>query len=60
MSVVSHGCLGLDGDWDGGGVWHACGAKPGRMSGDAGPFPESVMNTLIIPDHSTIHVRNSG
>ena len=32
----------------------------GRMSGDAGAFPECVGNTLITPDRTTIHVRSSG
>ena len=32
----------------------------GRMSGDAGPFPECVGNTLITPDRITIQVRSSG
>ena len=32
----------------------------GRMSGDAGAFPESVGNTLITPDRTTIQVRSSG
>ena len=32
----------------------------GRMSGDAGAFPEYVGNTLIAPDRTTIHVRSSG
>ena len=31
----------------------------GRMSGDAGSFPECVGNTLITPDRTTIHVRSS-
>ena len=31
-----------------------------RMSGDAGAFPECVGNTLMSPDHTTIHVRSSG
>ena len=32
----------------------------GRMSGDAGVFPECVGNTLITPDRTTIQVRSSG
>ena len=32
----------------------------GRMSGDAGAFPESVGNTLITPDCTIIQVRSSG
>ena len=32
----------------------------GRMSGDAGAFPEFVENTLMTPDHTTIQVRSSG
>ena len=32
----------------------------GRMSGDAGAFPECVGNTLITPDRTTIQVRSSG
>ena len=32
----------------------------GRISGDAGEFPECVGNTLITPDRTTIHVRSSG
>ena len=32
----------------------------GRMSGDAAAFPESVVNTLITPDRTTIHLRSSG
>ena len=32
----------------------------GRMSGDAGAFPECVENTLITPDRTTIQVRSSG
>ena len=32
----------------------------GRMSGDAGAFPECVGNTLITPDRTTINVRSSG
>ena len=32
----------------------------GRMSGDAGAFPECVGNTLITPDRITIQVRSSG
>ena len=32
----------------------------GRMSGDAGAFPECVGNTLITPDRTTILVRCSG
>ena len=32
----------------------------GRMSGDAGAFPECVGNTLITPDRTIIHVRSSG
>ena len=32
----------------------------GRMSGDAGAFPEYVGNTLITPDRTTIQVRSSG
>ena len=32
----------------------------GRMSGDAGAFPECVGNTLITPDRTTIQVRCSG
>ena len=32
----------------------------GRMSGDAGAFQESVGNTLITTDRTTIQVRSSG
>ena len=32
----------------------------GRMSEDAGAFPECVGNTLITPDRTTIQVRSSG
>ena len=32
----------------------------GRMTGDAGAFPECVGNTLITPDRTTIQVRSSG
>ena len=32
----------------------------GRMSGDAGAFPECVGHTLITPDRTTIQVRSSG
>ena len=32
----------------------------GRMSGDAGAFPECMENTLITPERTTIQVRNSG
>ena len=32
----------------------------GRMSGDAGAFPECVVNTLIMPDRTTIQMRSSG
>ena len=32
----------------------------GRMSGDAGAFPECVGNTVITPDRTTIQVRSSG
>ena len=32
----------------------------GRMSGDAGAFPECVGNTLITHDRTTIQVRSSG
>ena len=32
----------------------------GRMSGDAGAFPECVGNTLITPDRTTNQVRSSG
>ena len=32
----------------------------GRMSEDAGAFPEFVGNTLMTPDHTTIQVRSSG
>ena len=32
----------------------------GRMSGDAGAFPECEVNTLITPDRNTIQVRNPG
>ena len=32
----------------------------GRVSGDAGAFPECVGNTLITPDHIAIKMRNSG
>ena len=32
----------------------------GRMSGDAGAFPECMGNTLITPDRTTIQVRCSG
>ena len=32
----------------------------GRMSGDAGAFPECVGNTLITPDRTTIQVCSSG
>ena len=32
----------------------------GRMSGDAGEFPECELNTLITPDRTTIQVRRSG
>ena len=32
----------------------------GRMSGDAGAFPECVWNTLITPDRTTVQVRYSG
>ena len=32
----------------------------GRMSGDAGSFPECEVNTLITPNRSTIQVRSSG
>ena len=32
----------------------------GRMSGDAGAFPECVGNTLITPDRTTIQVGSSG
>ena len=32
----------------------------GRMSGDAGAFPECVGNTLITPHRTTIQVRSSG
>ena len=32
----------------------------GRMSGDAGAFPECVVNTLITPARTTIQVRCSG
>ena len=32
----------------------------GRMSGDAGAFPECVGNTLITPDSTIIQVRSSG
>ena len=31
----------------------------GRMSGDAGAFPECVGNTMITPDRTTIQVRIS-
>ena len=31
----------------------------GRMSGDAGAFPECVGNALITPDRTTIQVRSS-
>ena len=31
----------------------------GRMSGDAGAFPECAGNTLITPDRTTFHVRCS-
>ena len=55
----SHGYGGLDGGRDGVG---ACGQSQvvGRMSGDAGVFPEFVGNTLMTPDHTTIQVRSSG
>ena len=32
----------------------------GRMSGDAGVFPECVGNILITPNRTTIQVRSSG
>ena len=32
----------------------------GRMSGDAGAFPECVGNTLITLDRTTVQVRSSG
>ena len=32
----------------------------GRMSGDAGAFPDCVRNTLITPDRITFQVRSSG
>ena len=32
----------------------------GRMSEDAGAFPECVGNTLTTPDRTTIQVRSSG
>ena len=32
----------------------------GRMSGDAGEYPECEVNTLITPDRTTIQVRSSG
>ena len=32
----------------------------GRMTADAGAFPECVGNTLITPDHTTNQVRSSG
>ena len=32
----------------------------GRMSVDAGAFPECAGNTLITPDRTTIQVRSSG
>ena len=42
MGVVGDGYGGLDGAWDGGGGWHACGKKPGvgRMSGETGALTE--------------------
>ena len=36
MCVVSHGPGGLDGGWEGGGGWYAC----GLMLGDSGAIPE--------------------
>ena len=32
----------------------------GRMSGDAGAFPECEVNTLITPDRTIIQVRSFG
>ena len=32
----------------------------GRISGDAGAFPECEVNTLITPDRTIIQVRRSG
>ena len=43
MCVVIHGYGGLGGCTVGGGGWYACMTMPrgvGRMSGDAGAFPE--------------------
>ena len=34
--------------------------RDGRMSGDAGAFPQCEVNTLITPDRTTIQVRSSG
>ena len=31
----------------------------GRMSGDAGAFPEYEVKTLITPDHTNVQVRSS-
>ena len=58
----SHGHGGLDGGRDGvGACKHAVQSQVvGRMSGDAGAFPECVGNTLITPDRTTIQVRSSG
>ena len=62
MCVVSHGCGRLDDGRDGGDGWWASGTKPmvGRISGDAGAFPECEVNVLITPDRTTIQVRSSG
>ena len=63
MCVVSHGYGVLDGVEDGSGGWYALWDKAnwvGRMSGDAGAFPECEGNTLMIPDHPAVQVRCSG
>ena len=45
--------------WTGAGM-EACETMDnGRMSGDAGAFPESEVNTLITPDRTTIQASSS-
>ena len=58
----SHGYDGLDGGRDGVVLGKHAGQSQvvGRMSGDAGAFPECVGNSLITPDHTTIQARSSG
>ena len=53
-------CGGLDGGRDGVGKHAGQSQVVGRMSGDAGAFPECVGNTQITPDHTTIQVHSSG